>query len=178
MQYFERLSNGIHCALLFIQYAHFIKHIMCVWNIYIYTHMCLSTNTHTHTHTHIYIMWDIYTYIYIAIPDGSDCKESAYNVEDQGLVPGSGRASEEGHGNSLWYSCLENSMDSGAWWDTVHGGHKESNMTEWLKLSLSYIYLYLYVYNYWTWLRMQRNTENDPCSQLQSRRRGDTKGTF
>ena len=38
-----------------------------------------------------------------------------------GLIPGSGRSSGEGNGNPLQYSCLENPMDRGAWWTTVHG---------------------------------------------------------
>ena len=43
------------------------------------------------------------------------------NAEDVGSIPGSGRSSGGGHGNPLQYSCLENSMDRGAWWATVHG---------------------------------------------------------
>ena len=35
--------------------------------------------------------------------------------------PGLGRSPGEGNGNPLQYSCLENSMDGGAWWATVHG---------------------------------------------------------
>ena len=42
------------------------------------------------------------------------------NAEVAGLIPGSGRSPEGGHGNQLMYSCLENSMDRGAWWATVH----------------------------------------------------------
>ena len=38
-----------------------------------------------------------------------------------GLIPGSGRSPGGGNGNPLQYSCLENSMDRGAWWATVHG---------------------------------------------------------
>ena len=52
---------------------------------------------------------------------GSDGKESACNVEDLGSNPGSGRSPGEGNGNPLLYSCLENSMDRGAWQATVHG---------------------------------------------------------
>ena len=52
---------------------------------------------------------------------GSDGKESVCNVEDPGSIPGSGRSPGEGHGNPLQYSCLENCMDRGAWWATVHG---------------------------------------------------------
>ena len=36
-------------------------------------------------------------------------------------VPGSGRSPGGGNGNPLQYSCLENPMDRGAWWSTVHG---------------------------------------------------------
>ena len=54
-------------------------------------------------------------------PVGSDGKESAFNVGDLGLISGSGRSPGEGNGNPLQYSCLENSMDGGAWWATVHG---------------------------------------------------------
>jgi len=39
---------------------------------------------------------------------------------DMGLIPGSGRFPGEGHGNPLQYSCLENPMDSGACWATIH----------------------------------------------------------
>ena len=49
-------------------------------------------------------------------PAGSDSKASAYNVGDSGLIPGLGRSSGEGNDNPLQYSCLENSMDGGAWW--------------------------------------------------------------
>ena len=46
---------------------------------------------------------------------GSDSKESVYNVGDLSSTPGSGRSPGEGNGNPLQYSCLENSMDRGAW---------------------------------------------------------------
>jgi len=52
---------------------------------------------------------------------GSDGKESACNVGDPCSIPGLGRSPEEGNGYPLQYSCLENSMDKGAWWATVHG---------------------------------------------------------
>ena len=54
-------------------------------------------------------------------PAGLDSKESACNAGDPGLISESGRSSGEGNGNPLQYSCLENSMDRGAWWATVHG---------------------------------------------------------
>ena len=55
---------------------------------------------------------------------------NAGDIRDTGLIPGSGRSPGEGNGNPRQYSCLENPMDIGAWWATVHGGRKESDMTE------------------------------------------------
>ena len=52
---------------------------------------------------------------------GSEGKESACKAGDTGLIPGLGRSSGEGEGYPLQYSCLENPMDGGAWWATVHG---------------------------------------------------------
>ena len=60
-------------------------------------------------------------YIAQGFPGGSDSKESACNAGDQGSIPGSGSYPGEGNGNPLQYSCLENSMDRGARWATVHG---------------------------------------------------------
>ena len=51
------------------------------------------------------------------------------HAEDTGLIPVSGRFPEEGNGNALHNSCLENPIDSGAWWATVHGVAKESDPT-------------------------------------------------
>ena len=55
---------------------------------------------------------------------GSDSKESACNAGDWDSIPGSGRSRGEGNGYRLQYSCLENSMDRGAWQATVHGAAK------------------------------------------------------
>ena len=48
-------------------------------------------------------------------PGGSDGKESACDVGDLGLIPGSERSLGEGNGNPLQHFCLENPMDRGAW---------------------------------------------------------------
>ena len=45
---------------------------------------------------------------------------NAGHIKDEGSIPGSGRFPGGGHGNPLQYSCLENPMDRGAWWGTVH----------------------------------------------------------
>jgi len=57
----------------------------------------------------------------MGFPGGLDSKESSYNAGDLGLIPGWGRSPGEGNGNPLQYSFLENPMDRGAWWATVHG---------------------------------------------------------
>ena len=48
-------------------------------------------------------------------PDGSDSKMAAYNAGDPGSIPGLGRSTGEGNGNSLQHSCLENPIDGEAW---------------------------------------------------------------
>ena len=58
---------------------------------------------------------------YLGFPGGSEGKESACNVGDLGSIPGSERSPGEGNGNPLQYSCLENSVGTGAWWATVFG---------------------------------------------------------
>ena len=70
---------------------------------------------------HIYMQW--------GFPGVSEVKASACNVGDLDLIPGSGRSPGEGNGNPFQYSCLENPMDRGTWWATVHGV-TESDTTE------------------------------------------------
>ena len=57
----------------------------------------------------------------VGFPGGSVVKNIPANTGDMGSTPGSGRSLGEGNGNPLQYSGLENSMDRGAWWATVHG---------------------------------------------------------
>ena len=57
----------------------------------------------------------------MGFPGGSEVKASACNAGDPSSIPGSGRSPGEGNGTPLQYSCLENPMDGGAWWATVHG---------------------------------------------------------
>ena len=58
---------------------------------------------------------------FLGFPGGSDDKESPCSAGDPGSVPGLGRSPGEGNGYPFQYSCLENSMDIGDWWATVHG---------------------------------------------------------
>ena len=60
----------------------------------------------------------------MGFPGGSESKESVCNAGDLGLISGLGRSPGEGNGYPLQYSCLENSMDKGAWWATVDGATK------------------------------------------------------
>jgi len=55
-----------------------------------------------------------------SFPCSSVGKESACNAGDLGSIAGLGRSHGEGNGNPLQYSCLEDPMDRGAWWATVH----------------------------------------------------------
>ena len=68
--------------------------------------------------------------MFLGFPGGSDGEESARNMGDLGLIPGLGRSLGEVNGNTLQYSCLENSMDRGDWQVTVHGAAKS-----WTQLS-------------------------------------------
>ena len=73
------------------------------------------------------------------IPHRSVGKESAYNAGDLGSIPELRRSPEEGNSNPLQFSCLENPMDRGVWWATVHGvtrvGH---NLVTKVKVKNSY----------------------------------------
>ena len=54
---------------------------------------------------------------------------NARDIRDASLIPGLGKSPGGGHGNPLQYSCLENPMDRGAWWATVHGASQS-----WMRL--------------------------------------------
>ena len=65
----------------------------------------------------------------MGFPGGSVIKNLPINVGNASLIPRSGRSAGEGNGNPLQYSCLENSIDRGAWWATVQEV-TESDMIE------------------------------------------------
>ena len=70
----------------------------------------------------IYLIWHMFSWTGFFC--SSDGKETACSVGDLGSGLGSGSSPGEGNGKPLQYSCLENSMDRGAWWVPVHGVSK------------------------------------------------------
>ena len=68
----------------------------------------------------VWLLWPFPGSSFISF-DGLSGKETACNEGNAGSISGSGRSTGEGNGNPLQYSCLENPMDRGAWWATVHG---------------------------------------------------------
>ena len=58
--------------------------------------------------------------VQLGFAGGSEGKKFACSAGDLGSIPGSKRSPREGNGYPLRYSCLENSMDRGAWWVTAH----------------------------------------------------------
>ena len=79
----------------------------------------------------------------LGFPGGSEVKASACNVGDLSSIPGLGKFSGGGNGNPLQYSCLENPMDGGAWWATVHRVAKSptrlSNIWVWVVHVISFL---------------------------------------
>ena len=63
----------------------------------------------------------LFDFLFPSFLDGSDSKVYSCNSGDPGLIPGSERSPAEGNGNPLQYSCLDNSMDRGAWQATLMG---------------------------------------------------------
>ena len=100
------------------QLSHIVDRRLTIWATmevpYLYT-------TTYYIYVSIYVYTCIYIYLFIDcfvaydFPGGSDSTVSAYNVGDQGPIPGSGRSPGEGSGTPLQYSCLENPMDRGTW---------------------------------------------------------------
>ena len=90
------------------------------------------------------------------LPNGSDDKEFASNVGDQGSIPGSERSPGEGNGNPLQYSCLVNSRDRGTWQVKVHGVAKSCTRLSDSHFHFSfgkYVYsgplpVYLFIWNF------------------------------
>ena len=85
-------------------------------NLLLFTFILLNLGTSYKLVLHKAPIW--------GFPGGSDSKESSCNAGDSGFIPGLGKSPGEGNGNPLQYFFLENSMDRGDWWATVHGVSK------------------------------------------------------
>ena len=70
---------------------------------------------------HLFILLCHLVCLGLSFPGGSDSKESTCRAGDSASISWLGRFPGEGNGNALQYSCLENSMDKGAWWAKVPG---------------------------------------------------------
>ena len=68
-------------------------------------------------YANFYLMWNTI----LCFPCSSVGKEFACSPRDPGSIPGLGRSPGEGNGHPLQYPCLENFMDTWAWWAAVHG---------------------------------------------------------
>ena len=71
-------------------------------------------------HTYVFLL-GVYTEGASTMLSGEVSTGNAGDTGDLGSIPGLGRTPGEGNGTPLQYSCLENPMDRGAWWVTVHG---------------------------------------------------------
>ena len=80
--------------------------------------------------------------------------ESARNAGDRGLIPGLGRSPGGGNGNPLQDSCLENPMDTGGWWATVHGVTKS-----WTWLSGTHTHTHTHIFLEWRPLKKTPKTK-------------------
>ena len=74
-------------------------------------------------------MRKVKSYMHMELPRWLSGKEFICKAGDIGSIPGSGVFLGEENSNPFQYSCLENPMDRGAWWITVHGVAKESGLT-------------------------------------------------
>ena len=102
------LAKGLlNMAFIMLRY---VPSISTFWRVFFFYHKWVLN----FVRTFFCIYWSL------GSPGGSDGKESACNAGDTDLIPGLGRFPGEGNDNPLQYSCLENPMDRGAKWATVH----------------------------------------------------------
>ena len=79
-----------------------------------------------------WLPWKIFCRFYQVALVVKNLAANAGDIRDSGSIPGSWRSSEGRCGNPLQYSCLENPMDRGTWWATVHGVTKNQTILHWL----------------------------------------------
>ena len=147
------------------------KHLICYyWSQTLKLKEKLTATKHIHSfcilmHNAIFMYSVIHgCFEFMGFSHGWEGKASACNAGDLSSNPKSGRSAGEGNGNPLQYSCLENSMNGGAWQATVHG-IAESHTTE---LFHFWVYSYnvyegffcvLYVYIMYESVQWKKNKE-------------------
>ena len=94
-----------------------------------------------------YFFFSFWSVLKFSFPSGSDSKEPACNTGDLGSICRSRRFPGEGNGNPLQYSCLENSVDKGAWWAIVHRVTKG-----WTRLSDYHFHIKFAISYYHSWI--------------------------
>ena len=89
-------------------------------NIFPFSFLCPFWNSPNDSFERIFTFFMILSFLTLdGFLGGSDSKEFAYSTGDPDSIPGLGRPPRERNGNPPLYSCLEHSMDRGAWWATV-----------------------------------------------------------
>ena len=79
--------------------------------------------------------------MFSGLPGGLVVKNLLSNAGDVSSIPGSGRSPGVGNSNPLQYSCLESSMNRGAWWATVHGVAKSWTwLSNWIHIYRCFLY--------------------------------------
>ena len=82
------------------------------------------------------------------------------------LIPVLERSLREGNGNPLWYSCLENSMDKGAWWATVHGvTQSQTRLSAHARTHLTHIWRYI-KYTVYLWIMWELGLQPSTQSKI------------
>ena len=111
------------------------------------THACCCIKLHF-----IHFHWSIIFWTSQVVPVVKNLPVNAGDARDMGLIPGRGRSPGVGNGNPLQYTCLENSMDRGAWCTIVHAAAKSrtrrSNWELYIPL-YGYMTIYLPILRCW-----------------------------
>ena len=119
-QVIEHYGNPSLCHILYLSSQRVLLWLRlwffcCCFKVKLISSVALVTGLQQNDSVYIFFL----ILFHYSFPGGSDGKASAYNAGDPSLIRR--RSSGEGNGNPLQYSCLENPMDRGAWWATVHG---------------------------------------------------------
>ena len=110
----DRMDQSIYLSSINLQSSIYLS--VYHLSINLQFHLCLFIR-----YIYFYLFISLSLHSYKSFSCGSEGEESACNVGDPCLTFGLGRSPGEGNGNPLQYSCLENSMNRGAWQATVHG---------------------------------------------------------